>query len=211
MLITDSPYTAATIRRQASRITTAASPLLVIFTLCGVLLGVPEVWAEGLQGGPTLQVGYIEDADRHGVDRQLLNLTLGWRFRFEDGEGLSNFFARAGLDLSWVVEPSVGFFEGDRSAFEASVVPMFHFEAANAGEWTPYLEGGIGLMYNDLRGFDLGSRILFSDQGTVGLSWLGEGGHRWSLGYRLRHISHAHFWADANDGLNTHFLVLGYE
>ena len=105
---------------------------------------------------------------------------------------------------------------GDEDEVEFQVVPMLRFEPLRLqdGRMTPFLEGGIGLMYTGLDNLGLGSNILFSDNLAVGVSlpmpsalpWT-----RWSLSYRYRHASHAGFWAESNSGLDTQYVTLTFE
>ncbi len=171
-------------------------------------LGATEARAETPAGGPVWAVGLSMADDNNGVDRDLTSLALGWRFAFDAPDSVAKWMDGFGLDLSFLVEPLFGVIAGETNTVEFAVVPMFRLESGNKGGISPFLEGGVGLIYNDLRGFDLGSRILFSDQIGAGIAFSTDSGRRYSVGYRLRHISHAGLWADANDGINTHFLTL---
>jgi len=73
----------------------------------------------------------------------------------------------------------------------------------------PYAELGGGMLYSDLRRFDLGSRILFAAQGAVGLQIpLAGDGLAATAGYRFRHLSNAGQSRD-NPGLNSNLLAVG--
>jgi hypothetical protein len=166
--------------------------------------------AEMLGQGPVLAGGYI--SEKQGSETTDLGFALaGWGWRMAGPDSFAQTFEKLGMDFSWKVEALGGAIFGDSDSVEASVVPYFLIEQASAKTWIPYLEGGIGLIYNDLRGYDLGSQILFSDNIGFGVAHENSAGSRWTLGYRLRHISHASLWADSNDGLNTHFIVFGIE
>ncbi len=72
----------------------------------------------------------------------------------------------------------------------------------------PYAELEGGMLYSDLRHFDLGSRVLFSAQGAVGLQlplWKGLAA---TGGYRFRHISNAG-QSRINPSLNSSLLIAG--
>lgn len=72
----------------------------------------------------------------------------------------------------------------------------------------PYAEIEGGMLYSDLRRFSLGSRILFSAQGAVGLQvpvWRTLAA---TAGYRFRHISNAG-QSRINPGLNSNLLAVG--
>lgn len=186
---------------------TAVAFLASVFLLCG---GAVVAQAEVLGDGPVVASGYISEK-RGSEDVDLGFGLVGWGWRMGGPERVVDALDQYGINFAWKVEGLAGMVYGDAESVEASVVPYFVLSPSSAGEWIPYLEGGVGLIYSDLRGFDLGSRILFSDNIGVGFAHDVEGANRWSLGYRLRHISHASLWADANDGMNTHFIVLSVE
>lgn len=192
---------------------TAASFFLLLASAFFSLGGVEAAYAdvELLGHGPVVAVGYIEDTNNAGVDEDLTFAQAGWGWRMDGPDAIDAFFSKIHTDFSWKVEALGGAIMGDSESVEASVVPFMLLEPASAGRWVPYFEAGVGLIYSDLRGFDLGSRFMFSDNIGVGLAYNMAGGRRVSLGYRLRHISHASLWADKNDGLNTHFLVFSFE
>jgi hypothetical protein len=149
----------------------------------------PAAAEVGLIGhGPVLVGGWVEEENKHDVTEELGFALGGWAWRLEGPHQFDEFFGLAGLDFSWKVEALAGAILGDSESVEASVVPFFILEPASAERWVPFVEGGVGLAYSDLRGFDLGSRIHFSDNIGAGIA---------------RNL--------ANDGLNSHFLVFSFE
>jgi hypothetical protein len=170
--------------------------------------------AELASHAPVVAVAYSPDGDG-----DLVSFAAGWQFRFAAGDTMTRLGEATGTDLSIALEPMVAYLRGDgdtghTDTIEAQVVPLLRAtpRALADGRWVPYFEAGIGLAYTDLRGFDLGSRFQFSDNAGLGISFpVGTGGGRWSVGYRFRHISHAGLWADANAGLNSHFLLLTFQ
>ncbi|MFT4571675.1 MAG: hypothetical protein ACI91F_002567 [Candidatus Binatia bacterium] len=178
-----------------------------------LMIAVPPAHAEiGLLGhGPLVVGGWIEEEDATDTDQELNWAMVGWGWRLEGPDALDRFFGKASIDFSWKIEALGGAILGDRESVEASVVPLFVLAPASAERWIPYVEGGVGLAYTDLRGFDLGSRIQFSDNIGFGIAHNTDGGSRCSVAYRFRHISHAGLWAESNDGLNSHFLVFSFE
>ncbi len=72
----------------------------------------------------------------------------------------------------------------------------------------PYAELEGGMLYSDLRHFDLGSRVLFTAQGAVGLQVPLWNGLAATAGYRFRHISNAG-QSRSNPGLNSNLLIAG--
>ena len=161
----------------------------------------------GDRGGPILAVGY---SHKYG-GRSLVHYAVGWQLRLSLGERVESWGKRAGVGVSLVIEPLLGVTTGHTDSVEVALVPMLFLERRLADRWGVFLEAGVGLMYSDVRDFDLGSRVLFSDQIGVGLSRKLAAGHRLRVGWRLRHISHAGLWAETNSGLNTHYLTLSWE
>jgi opacity protein-like surface antigen len=72
----------------------------------------------------------------------------------------------------------------------------------------PYAELEGGMLYSDLRRFDLSSRVLFSCQGAVGLQVPLWNRLAATAGYRFRHISNA-AQSRINPGLNSNLLAAG--
>ncbi len=189
--------------RQYSRISIVAVAVLALAASYIFATPAPVAAAQLRSQGPVLALGVSTEDEG-----DLVIPSLGWRWDFEPSQRLSVWAARVGSDLTFAVEPQLGIIAGDRDSFEIQVLPLFHLEPLSRRDkqLSPYFEGGIGLIYSDLRGFNLGSRVLFTDNLGVGARW----GNGWSLGYRFRHISHAGIWADTNAGLNTHYLTLHY-
>jgi lipid A 3-O-deacylase len=72
----------------------------------------------------------------------------------------------------------------------------------------PYAELVGGMLYSDLRKFDLGSHLLFSLQPAVGLELPISDQLAVTAGYRFRHISNAG-QSRENPGLNSSTIVVG--
>ena len=172
-----------------------------------VVLGAPSGSGavDLLDHGPVLAVGY---AEKSGQDMAFPS--LGWRWRFSFCESLDAVTEKLGTRVTWWVEPMAAAVLGDESSGEFQVVPGVRFESVSP--WfaglSPYLEGGIGLMYTGLDDLGLGSNILFSDNVGLGFALADSG---WSLGYRYRHSSHAGLWAESNSGLDVHYLTVRYD
>lgn len=73
----------------------------------------------------------------------------------------------------------------------------------------PYAEVAVGMLYNDLKHFSLGSRILFAVSGAVGVQIPVTESLGLTTGYRFRHISNAGQNA-INPGLNANILIAGF-
>ena len=182
-----------------------------IVALCAFVTGASApVFADVRSSGPLVAVGFSEK-----FRNDMVLPTLGWRWQLSAGETLESWGKRIGADLSFVIEPSVAAVVGDKDSFETQLVPYLHVEPAGMQTgWSPYFEGGIGLIYTALEGLRLGSNVLFSDDAGAGFAfdvprfgpWT-----RMSLGYRFRHISHARIFGSPNSGMNTHYLTLSLQ
>lgn len=169
-----------------------------------------HAFAEVRASGPLVALGFTDK-----LRNDLVIPTLAWRWQFGAGETIESWSKRAGVDVSVVVEPSMAGIFGDKDSFEAQLVPLLHIEASEPPRgWSPYLEGGIGVIYTALEGLRLGSNLLFSDNVGAGLCFdvpdLGPW-DRMSIGYRFRHISHAGIFGSPNSGMNTHYLTIGLQ
>lgn len=163
--------------------------------------------------GPVFLGGYSGDKDASGKSQSLTFISLGWRWTFDGADAIDDFLAKGGMEFSWAVEPLVGLVTGEAEAFEASVVPYARLSSLGPIRWglVPYFEGGIGIAYTGLRNYGLGSRVQFSDNVGLGITFGSDKGRRWSVGYRYRHLSHAGIFGSPNAGLNAHFLTLHVE
>jgi lipid A 3-O-deacylase len=147
-----------------------------------------------------------------------LGLQAGYQFGVTNNSQSITFLPRVGR-VMWVggdehpgvvtlgVEGLFSHFFETNSAMELGGGPLLRYRMVR--DWVqPYAEVGVGMLYNDLKNFSLGSRILFSVAGAVGVQVpLGE---RFGLtaGYRFRHISNAG-QSSINPGLNSNIFVVG--
>jgi opacity protein-like surface antigen len=167
----------------------------------------PTVREWGLQAGGGNDI-------RSGVQYYSLQPYVG----FGLWHGIDGWLENRGMHALWMIEPWVAFVsdqQGDSQSdsFEIGFSPVFFRLAFGNGALRPYVEGGLGLVYTDLRseirvGQDLGQRMQFSEQGGVGLQYLVDDDLAVSLAVRFRHISNAGI-ADSNPGLDTLYGLIG--
>ena len=167
--------------------------------------------AVALCGGPAIaqtESGLIVAAglSSKGDDKDFTTYSLGWRFPLPQVEMLDRLSEKSGGRVTLIIEPLLGLITGDADSVECSVVPMARYDRPLSERWGAVAEVGLGLTYSDLRGIKLGS-----SQAGIGLVRTTTGGRRVSVGLRIRHISHAGFWAEANSGLNTHYLTVSFD
>jgi hypothetical protein len=95
-------------------------------------------------------------------------------------------------------------------AIEAGLAfPVFRYNFDVGSRFVPYIEGGGGLMYTDLEGFNLGGKFQFLSFGGLGLSYFLTENHALNIGWRFRHISNAGIHGD-NSGLNSFIVQTGF-
>jgi hypothetical protein len=186
------------------------APCVSAILACTALLADAPAQAEVRANGPLAAVGFAEK-----FNDDMVLPTLGWRWQLGPGATIEEWGKRIGADFSFIIEPSLAAVVGDKDSFETQIVPYFHAEpSAMREEWSPYFEGGIGIIYTALEGLRLGSNVLFSNNVGAGVAFAVRKLGPWtrlSVGYRFRHISHAGIFGEPNSGLNTHYLTIGLQ
>jgi len=72
----------------------------------------------------------------------------------------------------------------------------------------PYIEGGLGALYTDLRGYSLGGHFSFMEMLGTGVTYFLNENIALNVGWRFRHISNAGLYKN-NAGLNTDTIMGG--
>ena len=72
----------------------------------------------------------------------------------------------------------------------------------------PYLEGGLGMLYTDLRVYHLGGHFSFMETFGTGVAYFLNDNVALNVGWRFRHISNASLYKD-NAGLNSDVFMAG--
>ena len=88
------------------------------------------------------------------------------------------------------------------------VLPVltYYFDLGNG--LYPYIEGGLGVLYTDLRGYNLGGHFSFMEAVGTGVTYFLNENLALNLGWRFRHISNAELYKD-NAGLNSDIFLVG--
>jgi lipid A 3-O-deacylase len=163
-------------------------------------------------------VAIAEDRPPRDVGAYEIGLQTAYSFGITNNAQMVTFFPRLGRVIALLDGPAPG-------VVTFGVEGMFSrvFETSDAMELggglllryrlayphlQPYAELEGGMLYSDLRRFDLGSRVLFSAQGAVGLQVPLWNGLALTGGYRFRHISNAG-QSRINPGLNSNLLIAG--
>jgi hypothetical protein len=134
---------------------------------------------------------------------------IGFRF----SERLDRWFAGRNMTALWIIEPWAAFVSDQHGvhqtdSFEIGVSPLFG--KLTFGDWRlrPFLEGGEGILYTDLRKQRYGTRVQFSSQIGAGFEYQINPDLACSFAARLRHTSNAGL-ASSNPGVNTLFGLIG--
>ncbi len=86
-------------------------------------------------------------------------------------------------------------------------VLTYYFDLGNG--LYPYFEGGIGMLYTDLRGYNLGGHFSFTETFGTGVTYFLNDRLALSVGWRYRHISNAGLYKD-NAGLTSDVFLAGF-
>lgn len=125
----------------------------------------------------------------------------------------SRWFEKHDIRALWMIEPWVAYVNDDHGkhktdSFEIGVNALFLRVVFGDRRWRPFLEGGEGAVYTDLRKQDLGTRLQFTSTIGGGLEWDIRPGMAIGLQARFRHMSNAGM-ASSNPGINTVYGLIG--
>lgn len=129
-------------------------------------------------------------------------------------ERADRWFSARDITARWIIEPWVAYVDDDHgphqtSSFEIGVSPLFgKLTFLGDARLRPFIEGGEGILYTDLRKQRYGTRVQFSSQIGVGLEYQIRPDLSFSIAARLRHMSNAGL-ASSNPGVNTVFGLIG--
>lgn len=126
---------------------------------------------------------------------------------------IERWFAGHGIDSCWVIEPWVAYVRDahgrhQTESFEIGVSPLFARLTFGGGPLRPFVEGGEGILYTDLRKQDFGTRMQFSSQLGAGLEYALRPDLALTIAGRFRHISNAGM-SKSDPGLNTVYGLVG--
>ena len=180
-----------------------------------LMCGATSVWAQGAVTAP--QEGTVNFGVRSGysigqrsIDTVPVNLHLGYILF----KGKPWIFPEGAFEIA--TEP---FFSpvvqrsdvpGRTAGIEAGLmlpVLTYHFDLGY--RLSPYIEGGLGILYHDFHGYKLGGGFNFTEMAGAGLSYFLEDNLSVNVGYRFRHSSNASLYND-NKGLNSHSFLAGF-
>ena len=184
-------------------------PLVVIALALTIVLRAPAAGAEEGEHGWVQSVG-LRAAYGIGARDNLRFVSLLPRVSLFFPRVIDEPLAAHDWRPEFIIEPIVSSItNSNTNTVEAGINPLvFSLRYDRGQSLVPFLEGGEGLLYTDLRHERLGTRFQFSSQGGGGLHWFLDRTTALTISYRIRHISNARI-SKENQGLNTHFLTIG--
>lgn len=96
-----------------------------------------------------------------------------------------------------------------RGLLAVNAMALYYLERFKRGNWTPYAEAGVGLIYTDFQVEGQGMRFNFNPQLGVGGEYALTGGGAVTAALRLQHISNGNTHNE-NRGINAALLMIGY-
>lgn len=152
--------------------------------------------------GPRVGYGVAKDED---VQMVPLSLSLGYILY----SGKYSVLPSGALELA--VEPFISPIASSKGgSVEAGLaLPVFRYHFDVGRSFVPYVEGGVGALYTDLRGFNLGGKFQFLSLGGLGLSYFLDENRALHFGWRFRHVSNLGIHDD-NAGLNSFIVQVGF-
>ncbi len=136
-------------------------------------------------------------------------------FGFRLWDSADRWFSDRNMEARWVIEPWVAYVDDSHgihqtSSFEIAVSPLFGKLTFLAdSRLRPFIEGGEGIVYTDLRKQRLGTRVQFSSQFGGGLEYQINDGLAFTIAARIRHISNAGM-ASSNPGMTAAMGLIGF-
>ena len=113
----------------------------------------------------------------------------------------------------WIIEPWIGYLNDNHGkrqeeAWEIGVSPLFAKLTFGDGIVRPFIEGGLGIVYNDLRKQGMGTQVQFTSQVGGGIEYALRPDVSLTFAARFRHMSNAGIHG-GNPGLNLLYGLVG--
>jgi opacity protein-like surface antigen len=88
-------------------------------------------------------------------------------------------------------------------------LPVLTYYFDTGTRFAPFIEGGLGLLYTDLRGYSLGGHFSFMENIGAGASFFLNKNLAFTASWRYRHLSNANLYED-NAGLDSGVILAGF-
>ncbi len=113
----------------------------------------------------------------------------------------------------WIIEPWAAFLDDSHGkhqtkSWEVGVSPLFAKLTFGDGVVRPFIEGGEGILYTDIRKQSLGTQVQFTSQIGGGLEYQLSQDLSLTFAVRFRHMSNAGIHG-GNPGVNTIYGLVG--
>ncbi|HXG21506.1 MAG TPA: acyloxyacyl hydrolase [Methylomirabilota bacterium] len=167
------------------------------------LLPTPGTWSFGPR------FGYSESLDNKGVDMVHGHVHIGYTLF----KGQPWVFPAGSFEIgvepfgSGIVSLKKNTASGSTEYGLALPVLTYYFNLGT--NVYPYVIGGLGVMYKDLRGYNLGGKFTFMETAGLGLSYFLSDSVALSAEWRFRHMSNANIYKE-NAGLNSSIFLAGF-
>lgn len=151
--------------------------------------------------GMALLAGQAYDPDHFGLVILQGNVRLPYDQVFWH-EAPDSLFFQGELNLGMTTDGR------DRVLAAVNMMAVKHVESLASATWSPYLEGGIGVVYTDFRVKGQGLRFNFNPQIGFGIDFRTACGRDMTVAARLHHLSNADLYRD-NRGVNSVLILTG--
>ncbi len=150
--------------------------------------------------------GWGQDSSREGFeDYEILH--LGLRFGFDASGKLLK--VESPHRLEFMVEPFINPVLGPDSNVEMGCGLLLKYVHSVNSHFSPYIEGGTGLVYSTQDLETQSTRWNFLTQAGFGLHYFFREDRSLNIGYRFRHSSNAGI-KEPNSGIDVHSLIIGF-
>jgi len=190
--------------------------MIVAFILYGAtavdaadLLPKPGTWATGFRSGYSVSPRKVDMVPVHV--RLGYTLFKGQKWLFPPGALELNVEPFASV-ITRVTNP--GRREGSMELGIMLPVVTYYFDLSHwnvpyIDRFVPYIEGGLGMLYTDLRGYGLGGHFSFAETVGVGMAYCLDDNMTFNLGWRFRHMSNAGIY-ESNSAVNSYMFLAGF-
>lgn len=181
--------------------------LVVVLLFCG---GAPSYAEDVLPNAGTWESG-LRSGYSWGLRKKADIIPVNMRVGYTVFKGQWWIVPAGAFEIS--AEPFASVIHSVRSGTHGSVefglgLPVFTYYLDTGTRFAPYIEGGLGLLYTDLRGYHLGGHFSFMENIGVGASYFLRENMAFNAMWRYRHISNANLYND-NAGLDSGVVLVG--
>jgi hypothetical protein len=166
------------------------------------LLPKPGTWSSGLRTGYTISL------DNKGIEMVPVHVHIGYTLFKGKPWLLPEGAFEVGIEpfASIITSLKKETAKGDNEFGLALPVLTYYFNLGS--NFSPYITGGLGIMYKDLRGYNTGGNFTFMETAGVGLSYFINEQIAVSAEWRFRHMSNASIYED-NAPVNSGLFLAG--